>query len=250
MLLLIAGPIALLITGLGAWFLVRNALIPVARMRAKAESIGIDNLDERLSATNRHDEIGQLAHTLNEMLDRLEEGVAARRQLVADASHELRTPLTAMRAELDVAIRDEERSPSERAALASVRDDVDRMSRVTDNLLTLARADGGHLELLRSDVDLEDITHTAVEPLLALAAAKDAEPDRRRGDRPCRGRPPSPASGDHQHGRERDQVHALRWQRDGEQLGPRRRGRRHRFRRWDRHPGPRARARVPALLPR
>jgi heavy metal sensor kinase len=171
-LLLIAGPIALAITALGGWFLVHNALTPVARMRAKAESIGIDNLDERLAVSNRSDEIGQLAHTLNAMLDRLEEGVAARRRLVADASHELRSPLTAMRAELDVAIREEQRSPSERAALRSVREDVDRMSRVTDNLLTLARADTGHLELLRGDIDLDDVVQAAVDPLLALAAAK------------------------------------------------------------------------------
>ncbi len=171
-LLLIAGPIVLAATALAAWLLLGRALLPVDRMRRKAEMIGIDRLDERLSTSPPDDELGQLAATLNAMLDRLEAGVLARRQLVADASHELRTPLAAMRAELDVSIRDRNRTDSERAALASVRDDVDRMSRTVDNLMTLARADDGRLDLHRVDVDLEDLARSAVSPLRALAGAK------------------------------------------------------------------------------
>ncbi len=171
-LLLIAAPIALAAAALAGWLLVRNALLPVDRMRKKAERIGIDQLHERLVAPNPGDEIGQLAATLNAMLDRLEAGVSARRRLVADASHELRTPLAAMRAELDVSIIDEQRTPAERAALISVREDVDRMSRTVDNLLTLALADEGRLELHRRPVELDQLVRTAVEPLLALASAK------------------------------------------------------------------------------
>jgi heavy metal sensor kinase len=171
-LLLIAGPIVLAATALAAWLLLRKALLPVDRMRQKAEIIGIDRLNERLSVSFTGDELGQLAATLNAMLDRLEAGVLARRQLVADASHELRTPLAAMRAELDVGIRDRNRTESERAVLASVRDDVDRMSRTVDNLMTLARADDGRLELGRSEMDLDELVRSAVSPLQALAAAK------------------------------------------------------------------------------
>ena len=174
-LLLIAGPIALAAAAIAGWLLVRNALIPVDRMRKKAEQIGIDRLHERLTAPNPSDEIGQLAATLNAMLDRLEAGVVARRRLVADASHELRTPLAAMRAELDVSILDEQRTPAERAALQSVREDVDRMSRTVDNMMTLALADEGRLELRREPVDLDQVVRTAIEPLLALAAAKGVE---------------------------------------------------------------------------
>ncbi len=171
-LLLIAGPIALAATAVAGWLLLRNALLPVDRMRQKAEMIGIDRLDERLAPAHARDELGQLAVTLNAMLDRLEAGVLARRQLVADASHELRTPLAAMRAELDIGIRDRNRTESERAVLASVRDDVDRMSRTVDNLMTLARADHGRLELQRAEVDLDELARAAVSPLRALAAAK------------------------------------------------------------------------------
>lgn len=170
-LLLIAGPIALVAAGVAGWLLVRNALLPVDRMRKKAEQIGIDRLHERLAAPNPSDEIGQLASTLNAMLDRLEAGVTARRRLVADASHELRTPLAAMRAELDVSLRDDERTPAERATLRSVREDVDRMSRTVDNLLTLALADDGRLELLHGPVELLQLAESAVASLEALAAA-------------------------------------------------------------------------------
>jgi heavy metal sensor kinase len=170
-LLLIAGPIALAAAGLAGWLLVRNALLPVDRMRRKAERIGIDRLHERLAAPNPSDEIGQLAATLNEMLDRLESGVEARRRLVADASHELRTPLAAMRAELDISLRDESRSPAERATLESVREDVDRISRTVDNLLTLALADDGRLQLNLAPLELGQLVRSTVSSLHALAAA-------------------------------------------------------------------------------
>jgi two-component system, OmpR family, sensor kinase len=171
-LLLIAGPVAMAAAALGGWLLVRNALLPVDRMRRKAEQIGIDRLHERLTAPIPRDEIGQLAATLNAMLDRLEAGVIAKRQLIADASHELRTPLAAMRAELDVSLREGQRSVGERSVLESVHEDVDRMSRTVDNLLTLARADEGRLELVRTEVELSEALQTAARPLQALAAAK------------------------------------------------------------------------------
>lgn len=168
-LLLIVGPIVLAALAAAGWLLVRNALLPVERMRRKADEIGIDQLHERLSAPNADDEIGRLARTLNAMLDRLEAGVNARRQLVADASHELRTPLAAMRAELDVTLRDPARTEAERTALQSVREDVIRMSRTVGNLLTLALADEGGLELLQTPVDLAALADAAVDTLLALA---------------------------------------------------------------------------------
>jgi heavy metal sensor kinase len=174
-LLLITGPIALAIAGLGGWLLVRNALVPVDRMRSKAAQIGIDRMHERLSTPHPTDEIGQLATTLNAMLDRLEAGVAAKRQLIADASHELRAPLAAMRAELDVSIRDAARTPAERETLGSVREEVSRMSRTVDNLLTLASADEGQLELLRSNIDLLQLSEEAIRPLRALADANGVQ---------------------------------------------------------------------------
>jgi two-component system, OmpR family, sensor kinase len=171
-LLLLAGPAALAATALGGYWLARKALRPVDRMTSNARAIGIDRLHERITVPRSADEIGQLAVTLNAMLDRLEHGVKQKRRLIADASHELRTPLAVMRAELDVSLRGDEMSADARGVLESVREEVDRMSRTVDNLLTLAQVDEGRLELLTAQVDLAEALDAAARPLLPLAVAK------------------------------------------------------------------------------
>ncbi|MGH2978193.1 MAG: sensor histidine kinase [Solirubrobacterales bacterium] len=171
-LLLLAGPAALGATALGGWWLARKALLPVERMTSKAEEIGIDRLHERIALPRAGDEIGHLAETLNAMLDRLERGVEEKRRLVADASHELRTPLAAMRAELDVSLIGDDLSPEAREVLESTREEVHRMSRIVDNLLTLARADEGRLELLTRRVNVGEAVEAAARPLMPLATAK------------------------------------------------------------------------------
>jgi heavy metal sensor kinase len=171
-LLLLAGPAALAATAAGGWWLARKALRPVERMTSEAQQIGIDRLHERIAPPRAADEIGQLAQTLNAMLDRLERGVRDKHRLIADASHELRTPLAVMRAELEVSLRGDDLAPAAREVLESVREEVDRMSRTVDNLLTLAQADEGRLELLTTRVRLHEAIETAARPLLPLAAAK------------------------------------------------------------------------------
>ncbi len=171
-LLLLAGPAALVATAAGGWWLARKALRPVERMTSEAQQIGIDRLHERVALPPAADEIGSLAVTLNAMLERLERGVKDKQRLIADASHELRTPLAVMRAELDVSLRGDELSAAARAVLESVREEVDRMSRTVDNLLTLARVDEGRLELLTTRVRLHEAIEAAARPLAPLAAAK------------------------------------------------------------------------------
>ena len=175
LLLLLAGPAALAATALGGWWLARKALLPVDRMTSQAEEIGIDRLDDRIALPPARDEIGRLAETLNAMLDRLERGVEEKRRMVADASHELRTPLAAMRAELDVSLMGDDLPPAGREVLESTREEVDRMSRIVDNLLTLARVDEGRLELLTTTVNLDEAADAAARPLRPLATAKNVQ---------------------------------------------------------------------------
>jgi signal transduction histidine kinase len=153
-LLLIGGPAALLLTGAGGWWLARKALRPVDRMTTQAAAMGPGDLDRRLELPRTDDEVAHLGRTLNAMLDRIERGVEDKRQLIADASHELRAPLTVMRAELDVALGDPALDPSARPVLASSRDEVDRMARMVDDMLTLASIDEGRLELFEEPVEL------------------------------------------------------------------------------------------------
>jgi heavy metal sensor kinase len=172
LLLLLAGPAALAATALGGWWLARKALLPVERMTSQAEEISIDRLHERVAVPRAKDEIGHLAETLNAMLDRLEQGIIDKHRLIADASHELRTPLAVMRAELDVTLRSRDLSPASREVLASAREEVGRMSRTVDDLMTLAEVDEGRLGLLPTCVRLREAVDDAARPLGPLAEAK------------------------------------------------------------------------------
>ena len=176
-LLLFAGPAALAATALGGWWLARKALLPVERMISQAVDIGIDHLAERIAVPRAQDEIGHLAVTLNAMLDRLERGVDEKHRLIADASHELRTPLAVMGAELDVTLRGGELTHDARAVLQSVREEVGRMGRTVDNILTLAEVDEGRLGLLPQRVGIRDAIDAAVRPLQPLADAKRLQLD-------------------------------------------------------------------------
>src|SRR5207247_7866598 len=103
-LLLLAGPAALLAASAGGFWLAGRALLPVTRMTRTAERIGAEMPGERVPVSRAVDELGRLAVTLNAMLARLQRGIEDNRRLVADASHELRTPLTNMRTELEVSL--------------------------------------------------------------------------------------------------------------------------------------------------
>jgi heavy metal sensor kinase len=170
-LLLIGSGAALALAGFGGWWIARRAFRPVERMTTRADRIGIDDLGERIAVPRARDEIGHLARTLNAMLDRLQGGVEARQRLVADASHELRAPLAAMRSEIEVSLRHGDLGDEARAVLRSARDEVLRMGRIVDDLLTLARVDEGQLELLVGSHELRDIAEEAVR---AHGTAADA----------------------------------------------------------------------------
>jgi heavy metal sensor kinase len=173
--LLTGGPIALLIAALAGWWLASLALRPVAAVTAKARQISVDRLDERVPVPRAADEVGRLADTFNAMLDRLEAGVQAQRRLISDASHDLRTPLAVMRSELDVALATGDLTCEAEEVLASTAEEVERMTRMVDNLLALAQADQGGLELFVRPVDLRDLAEETAAKLRPLAQAKGLE---------------------------------------------------------------------------
>jgi heavy metal sensor kinase len=174
-LLLLGSGAALALIGLGGWWIARKALQPVARMTTRADRIGIDHLDERIAVPRVNDEVGHLARTLNAMLDRLQEGVAARQRLVGDASHELRAPLAAMRSEIEVSLRQDPLDAAARKVLESARDEVIRMGRIVDDLLTLARVSEGQLELLIGPQDLRALAGEAANAHRSAAHAAGVE---------------------------------------------------------------------------
>ncbi len=175
LLLLVAIPGALALAGGGGWLLARKALLPVARMTSQAGAIGGDHLHDRVTVPPAADELARLAETLNAMLGRIERSVVEQRRLVADASHELRTPLAIMQAEIEVGLRGAALPPEAAEVLESSAEEVTRMSRVVDDLLTLARADEGRLGLTLEPLDLGELARTVTGKLRPLAEAKEIE---------------------------------------------------------------------------
>jgi signal transduction histidine kinase len=143
--LLMASLIALAImtvisVGLG-WLVAGRALRPVRQMTAAAQRISEDSLHERLGLHGPQDELKELGDTIDGLLERLEVAFNAQRRFVANASHELRTPLTTMRAALDVALAKPEPAPPQTIALAArLRTELDRIEKLLEAFLVLARA--------------------------------------------------------------------------------------------------------------
>jgi two-component system OmpR family sensor kinase len=157
---LVGGPIALALSTLLGYLLAGALLRPVEDMRRRAAEISTEEAGQKLPLPHARDEIFRLGSTLNEMLGRLEAGIARERRFVADASHELRTPLALLSAELELAQR-RPRSPEElRAALDSAAEEVDRLTRLAEDLLVLARADEGELPLRREKIQVKDLLET------------------------------------------------------------------------------------------
>jgi heavy metal sensor kinase len=145
--LLIAGPIALALASIAGYVLAGISLRPVEAMRRRAEAVSAETPGERLPVPHTGDEVERLGQTLNEMLARLEAAFERERDFVADAGHELRTPLTLLRTELELALR-HARSPEElRDAVRSSAEEVERLARLADDLLLIARSDRGKLAL-------------------------------------------------------------------------------------------------------
>lgn len=153
-LLLLGGPFALLLASIAAYGVAAAALKPVEAMRSQAAEISAAEPDRRLPVPPSRDEVARLGTTLNEMLERLGEALAHERAFVADASHELRTPLAILRTELELALA-KGRSPEElRAALASAAEETDRLTQLSEDLLTIAQTERGELPLRLARLNL------------------------------------------------------------------------------------------------
>jgi signal transduction histidine kinase len=163
--------IALIAASIVSWVVAGRALRPLRRLAETTDRIGgTGDLAQRLPPVQSRDELGHLTSSFNAMLDRLaattaqlERALASQRRFVADASHELRTPLTTIRANAGFLRTQPDAAPTDRAAaVADIAVESDRMARLVDDLLTLARADAGH-PLERRPVDLAGVAATVAE---------------------------------------------------------------------------------------
>mgnify|MGYP000347782281 FL=1 len=173
LILLVAVPLVLVVASLGGSFLANKALRPVDEITRTAQRIGSGDLSQRISLEGRlDDEIGRLVSTFNEMIGRLESSFLQIKRFTADASHELKTPLTVLKGEIEVGLKRQRRPEEYRRVLASCLEEVDRMSRIVDDLLTLARADMGALQLQKERVDLGEVAEDVWRSLGRMAEEK------------------------------------------------------------------------------
>jgi signal transduction histidine kinase len=154
------SPLAGLLAGAAGWFVAREGLRPIARMTADAKRMSARDPFPRLAVPPSRDEVAQLGTTLNELLDRIEEGRRREREFTADASHELRTPLAVLRAELELA-RIAATDDRFIRALDSALEESDRLGQLIEDLLLLARTDERQATA-QALVDVADV----VDPLL------------------------------------------------------------------------------------
>jgi heavy metal sensor kinase len=162
-LLFIGGPLALAVACAAGYALAASALVPVDKMRRRAARISGENPSERLPVPQARDELQRLGETLNEMLSRLQDAVVRERAFVADASHELRTPLSILKLELELALADGRSREDLEVALRSATEEVDRLTRLTQDLLFIARADQRRLPLQIERVEVAEVMRAVAD---------------------------------------------------------------------------------------
>jgi heavy metal sensor kinase len=165
-------PLVFLVAAVGGYWISRHALAPVDRMTRAVREITVHRLDRRLDEPAADDELRRLAVTFNGMLARLESAVADMARLTAEASHELRTPVALVRTTAEVALAQDRPAVEYRQALADVVHQAERLSRLIDDLLTLARADAGLEPHDRVPLDLRDVVADAARDLEPTAARR------------------------------------------------------------------------------
>ncbi|MGO3153047.1 MAG: sensor histidine kinase [Galactobacter sp.] len=165
--MIVAGLIALVVTAIGGWLVAGHVLAPVRRVRDTAELISETDLSKRIEVTG-NDDVAQLTRTFNGMLDRLETAFESQRRFLDDAGHELRTPVTIVRGHLSVMGE----SPEEQAqTLKIVEDELNRMSRLIDDLIMLARSERpGFVDLAPTE-----LTDLVVETLAKATSLGDRD---------------------------------------------------------------------------
>lgn len=172
LILALAVPMTLAFASVGGLFLANRALLPIDRITRAAQRIGSHDLSHRLDLALPEDEVGRLARTFNDMLARLEDAFHRQRQFTADASHELRTPLAIMKGNIGVALNRPRQGSEYQATLGNVEEEVDRLTRLVEDLLLLARADNPQPMLHHEHLDLVELLEVVVDQMRPLVETK------------------------------------------------------------------------------
>ena len=165
-------PFGLIVAGTSGWFMARRVLKPVQNIARAAKLIEVSHLNQRIPLLGSGDEFDQLALTFNETFARLEHAVGEMKQFTGSIAHELRTPLTALRGEAEIALLHGQSPEDFRRVLTSQLEEFQKLTRLIDQLLTLARAEAGEFHLERLQVSMDPLLKYIVETLTLLADEK------------------------------------------------------------------------------
>ncbi|MBA4389918.1 MAG: hypothetical protein C0399_03165 [Syntrophus sp. (in: bacteria)] len=155
--MIIGIPTSISVAIIVGYFMAKKSLKPVEQIRRAAVKISSSNLDERIDIKGRKDELSRLAETFNAMINRLRDAFQRVNQFSIDVSHELKTPLTILKGETEVTLRKERANEEYKKLLESNLEEIDRMSRIIDDLLLLSKADSKDMKLNVENISLRDL---------------------------------------------------------------------------------------------
>ncbi|AYO29778.1 sensor histidine kinase [Biomaibacter acetigenes] len=167
--LVVTIPLFLIIAAGGGLFLANRALAPIDRITKTARAIGRGDLSRRLNMPKVEDEVGRLAMTFDEMLDRLETSFKKERQFTSDASHELRTPLAVIRALAEETLMGARSEEEFRDTLEDILKETTNMQNMVSQLLLLTRGDEGRYQLEMENIDLKIVIEDVMGEMEAMA---------------------------------------------------------------------------------
>ncbi len=170
--ILAVGVPAIVLSVAGGWWLMRKSLAPLAALTAAAERINEHTLSEQLPRSQNGDELDRLTEVFNDMTTRLRGSFQRIREFTLHASHELKTPVTVLCGEMELALRNQALTESERERCASQLDELRRLSRIVDALTLLARAEAGLLNLEFAPVELHELVQDNFADAQILAQAQ------------------------------------------------------------------------------
>ncbi len=166
-------PMLLLLAAGGAYLLVQRSLSPVTEIMNAAENISLQNLSNRLPVPSTGDKLEHLSLALNRMITRLHDAFQQATRFTADVSHELRTPLTVMRGELELIFNQSHLPEDVREQIGTVLGETERLTAITEGLLTIARLEAGEAKVGHKAFDLGQLVISTTEQMNLLAQEKN-----------------------------------------------------------------------------
>jgi heavy metal sensor kinase len=168
-------PVAIFLTSIVGLFLAEFTLKPLKKIIKTVRQITAENLKLRIDLPDTKDEIKRLADTFNEMLAKLDQSFSSQQQFIHDISHELRTPLTILKGELEVTLKKVRPQKEYESILHSSLEEMNKISRIIENLLMLARFDNKDVSFEIKPLDLNQLMQNILDDITILSDQKDIQ---------------------------------------------------------------------------